>query len=214
MLKPIRMSFFPLLFLSLIFTNCDVPDSLDKSVVSKEKPVLEEGKLDRLSIWTEEVGKLQSYVKTHAGYNTDLAMFIDFKTPSSNFRFYVVDLKNGQFLDSGLVAHGSGSQATEDSLVFSNVPESYKSSLGYYKIGAKYKGNFGWSYKLHGLDQSNSNAYKRLIVLHPYGCVPDEEQYSPICYSLGCPMVSYNFMDRLYGYIDNSKKPILLKAFY
>lgn len=172
------------------------------------------GRINRLRLQNIEIQKMQTYLNAHPEYNPELAFLIDFKTPSQQHRFFVVNMKNGSYLDSGLVAHGQGSQFSPDSLVFSNVPESYKSSLGRYKVGAKYKGNFGWSYKLHGLDASNSNAYKRLIVLHPYGCVPDSEPLDPICFSLGCPMVSYVFMDRLYSYIDGSKKPILLNVFY
>ncbi|MBL1281185.1 MAG: murein L,D-transpeptidase catalytic domain family protein [Fluviicola sp.] len=125
----------------------------------------------------------------------------------------MVDVKKDTLLHQGLVAHGSGS-VVEDSLIFSNIPESYQSSLGNYKIGAKYTGNFGESYKLHGLDETNNNAYKRYIVLHPYSCVPDEEQDYPICESLGCPMVSNNFIKKLYKIIDGSKKPILMVMYY
>ena len=105
--------------------------------------------------------------------------------PSQNFRFFIYDFEQDSISHKGLVAHGSGSEIG-DSLVFSNIPESYQSSIGNYRIGAKYSGNFGESYKLHGLDKTNNNAYKRYIVVHPYSCVPDEEQEFPICLSLGC----------------------------
>jgi len=114
-----------------------------------------------------------------------------------------------------LVAHGSGSELTDsDSLVFSNVANSYQSSLGKYRIGGKYTGNFGKSYKLHGLDDSNDNAFKRYVVLHPYLAVPDDEQKYPIMLSLGCPMVSNGFIEILYGIIDNSSKSILMIMYY
>ena len=95
--------------------------------------------------------------------------------------------------------------------VFSNTPNSLCSSLGKYKIGVKYNGRFGKAYKLHGLENTNNKAYERYIVLHGYDCVPDETLYPEyLCNSEGCPMVSYKFLDTLSGYIDNSKKPILL----
>lgn len=64
------------------------------------------------------------------------------------------------------------------------------------------------------LDSSNSNAFQRTIVLHAYDCVPDEEVYpQPICNSLGCPMVSYKFLEELTSIIAKSRTPILLWIF-
>lgn len=206
--------YFYTVLLAVMLSNCNLSLDQDASFNSPEQLETVKQTNDRIPVWSQQLAEMKSYLKEHSDLNQDLAMFIDFKTPSQRCRFYVVNMNTQRAIDSGLVAHGSGSQFSPDSLVFSNVPESYKSSLGYYKTGAKYKGNFGWSYKLHGLSTTNSNAYKRLIVLHPYGCVPNEEQQEPICFSLGCPMVSYSYMDRLYSYIDGSKKPLLLKMFY
>ena len=155
----------------------------------------------------------RTFLSKNKSYNQNLVFLIDMRIPSQNYRFFVVDLEKDSITEKGLVAHGAGS-VSGDSLVFSNVPESYQSSLGKYKIGAKYAGNFGKSYKLHGLDKTNNNAYKRYIVLHPYSCVPDVEQEFPICESLGCAMVSDNFIKVLYPIIDNSKKPILMVMYY
>lgn len=70
---------------------------------------------------------------------------------------------------------------------------------------------FGKAYKLHGLDSSNANAFQRLIVLHGYHAVPDEEVHPfPIVNSLGCPMVSYRFLEKLSAIIEEEKKPLLL----
>jgi hypothetical protein len=87
-------------------------------------------------------------------------------------------------------------------------------SLGFYKIGAAYTGSFGRSYKLHGLQASNNKALERAVVLHRYSCVPDEEQASPICNSLGCPMVSERFFESLDGYIRKAAKPVLMYIYY
>ncbi len=74
---------------------------------------------------------------------------------------------------------------------FQMCPRGGCSSLGKYKIGEKYRGQYGKSYKLYGLENTNSNAYKRAIVLHGFSCVPDEEIYpGVVCNSLGCAMVS------------------------
>ncbi len=52
-----------------------------------------------------------------------------------------------------------------------------------------YVGTFGKSYRLKGLDKTNSNALKRAIVLHSYDCIPDTETRNLACLSLGCPDV-------------------------
>lgn len=66
------------------------------------------------------------------------------------------------------------------------MPGSGCTSLGKYKIGGAYQGQFGLAYKLYGLDSTNSNAYQRNVVLHAYDRVPDNEVYKEICQSSGC----------------------------
>ena len=148
-------------------------------------------------------------------YNQDLAILIDFRITSNKFRFFIYDLKNDKILEKAIVSHGSGSVIeNSDQLKFSNVEGSYQSSLGKYEIGNSYVGTFGKSYRLKGLDKTNSNAMNRAIVLHSLGCVSDKESEKPACLSLGCPMLSKNFFNVAAKYIDSSKKPIILYAFY
>lgn len=171
-------------------------------------------KAQRDSVYQLELAKAKKFLANNPAYNQKIVMLIDMKIPSGTFRFFIHDLVNNSIEHKALVAHGSGSTYSEDSLTFSNIPNSYQSSLGKYKIGNSYAGNFGKSYKLHGLDATNNKAFARYVVLHPYSCVPDEEQESPICESLGCPMVSNEFIKILYPIIDNSKKPILIVIYY
>ena len=143
--------------------------------------------------------------------STRFAFLIDMSQPSGRYRFFVYDFSKDSIVEKGLVAHGSCNTSYLEAAQFSNTPESGCSSLGKYKVSYSYKGQFGKAYKLKGLDATNSNAFKRFVVLHAYDCVPDEEVYpQPICNSLGCPMVSYDFLAKLSGYIDRSTKPILL----
>ncbi len=143
--------------------------------------------------------------------NDSIALIADYSVHSGLKRMAVVQLKSGTILDTGLVAHGNGAIRFAEQPVFSNTPESHCSSLGRYRIGNAYPGRFGVSYKLHGLDKSNSNALARFVVLHPYDCVPDGTVYPDyLCNSQGCPMVSYAFLKRLSGYINVSQQPLLL----
>lgn len=157
--------------------------------------------------------KIKAYASSH-NYTSNICFLVNMNIPSGKNRFFVYDINKDSILLSGLVAHGAGGDFFSANPIFSNVPNSKCSSLGKYKIGGKYNGNYGLAYKLYGLDETNSNAFNRAIVLHGYSCMPDEETYPiPICNSLGCPMVSYNFLKKLSSYIDKSNKPILLWIF-
>ncbi|HMI07736.1 MAG TPA: murein L,D-transpeptidase catalytic domain family protein, partial [Flavobacterium sp.] len=113
-----------------------------------------------------------------------------------------------------LVAHGIGSETGNSELQFSNVNNSYSTALGKYSIGQHYNGKFGKAYKLHGLDETNSNAFLRNIVLHKLDTMPHEEQEEKICNSQGCPMVSERFFSRIEKIIDGSEKPIIMAIYY
>ncbi len=191
-----------LVFLSLLLLfSCD----------SKSQEV---SKNSRKSIPSEKIVQIKNFVKD-TKYNQDLVIFINFRIPSNKFRFFIYDLKNDKILEKAIVAHGSGSVVKgSNDLVFSNVENSYQSSLGKYQIGSSYVGAFGKSYRLIGLDKTNSNASKRAIIIHPYYCISDVETQNLACLSLGCPMLSPNFFKVAEKYIDASKKPIILYAFY
>lgn len=148
--------------------------------------------------------------------NTKTAFVIDMRIPSYKKRFFICDLKRDVIIDSGYVAHGTGSETFRNQLLFSNLPDSRCTSLGKYKIGASYKGMYGFSYRLHGLDSTNNKALERAIVLHGHSCIPDKayDDY-PICFSYGCPMVSTKFLQLLKAYISKQgKEPILLSIIY
>ncbi|MDQ8012567.1 MAG: murein L,D-transpeptidase catalytic domain family protein [Flavobacterium nitrogenifigens] len=148
-------------------------------------------------------------------YNSKIAFFIDMKIKSGKNRFFVYDLENNTIIDEGLVANGSGSEtAIRGELKFSNIPNSKCTSLGRYSIGKSYRGIFGKAYVLKGLDNTNNNATKRMIVLHSYSAVPEGEQDHYIALSQGCPMVSEAFFKRLEKIIDSSKSNIIMNVYY
>ena len=166
------------------------------------------------SIPFDKIEHVKDFIKNKK-YNQELAIFINFRIPSNKFRFFIYDLKNNKILEKAIVAHGSGSVVEgSNDLVFSNTENSYQSSLGKYEIGSSYIGKFGKAYQLKGLDKTNSNALKRAIVLHSYYCISDVETKELACLGLGCPMLSPNFFKVAEKYIDGSKKPIILYAFY
>lgn len=146
--------------------------------------------------------------------DTTMCILVDMSIHSGKNRLFVYDFTEGKVIYAALCAHGScdGSYAN-GTVHFSNIPESHCSSKGKYKIGARGWSNWGehFNYKLHGLDKTNNNAYKRIIVLHSYEYVEDEEIYPDyVVNSWGCPMVSNATLRRLDAYIKAAKKPVLL----
>ena len=162
----------------------------------------------------EKASVAKNYVDEN-GFDVSYCFMIDMRLPSGKNRFFVYNLLKDSLEAAGLVTHGKGSESETGSLVFSNAPNSFCTSLGKYKIGNSYNGNFGLSYKLMGMDKTNSKALDRSDVLHSYCGVPKEEVYpAPICVSEGCPAVSPAFFTQLKAYMDESAEPILLWIYY
>jgi hypothetical protein len=124
--------------------------------------------------------------------NDNILSIVDFSLPSSEKRLFVIDLKNFKVLFNTYVAHGRNS-GKEFANQFSNDPESFKSSLGFYVTKDTYNGAHGFSLHLEGEEKGiNDNAYSRSIVMHsaPYvdECVVKSQGF--IGRSLGCPALS------------------------
>lgn len=116
---------------------------------------------------------------------------IDFSLPSTEKRLWVIDLIEEKILLNTVVAHGknSGMLMAEK---FSNRPESYQSSLGFYKTGETYFGKHGYSLRLDGLEKGfNDQARNRAIVIHGADYAREEvaKMSGRLGRSLGCPAV-------------------------
>jgi hypothetical protein len=97
----------------------------------------------------------------------DRIAIADFSVPSAQPRFHIVNLGTGQ-TESLLVAHGIGSDPEHTGLLhrFSNDPGSNATCEGAFVASEYYQGVHGASQRLDGLDESNSNALDRAIVIH------------------------------------------------
>ena len=111
---------------------------------------------------------------------------VDFNRPSFAKRLYLFELSAGT-VETHAVAAGKNSDSDGDGLAtdFSNEPESKMSSLGFYRTLETYNGAHGLSLRLDGLNPSNSNAFKRAIVVHPAAYVSDAVPKAGR--SWGCP---------------------------
>lgn len=121
--------------------------------------------------------------------NDDVMSIVDFSLPSSSKRLFVIDLNSRKVLYCTYVAHGYNS-GLEYANRFSNIPQSNKSSLGFYKTLNTYMGGHGYSLKLEGLEKGiNDNASRRDIVIHGAAYVSEALVRSQgyIGRSQGCP---------------------------
>ena len=120
--------------------------------------------------FTKGMKGLEYLSKKGTVLNDKIITIVDFTQASTEKRMYVIDLQDMKVLFNTYVAHGqkSGKQFAEQ---FSNQPESYQSSLGFFETLGTYDGKHGYSLKLAGLENGiNDKAEERAIVMHsaPY----------------------------------------------
>lgn len=121
---------------------------------------------------------------------------IDYSLPSNTYRMFIH--ANNEPVDSFMVA--SGKTDKDGNVIFSNKHNSHSSSYGKALLGKYYRGGRGLSYKLHGIDSSNSNMYTRGVVIHASSCVP----YTPApipCVSQGCVMMNPKAFREFHEYV-------------
>lgn len=143
---------------------------------------------------------------------------VDLGLHSGKNRFFIYDFKQKKIIDRNLVTHGACDKfeinpGKHEKAKFSNRNDSHCSASGKYKTGGRDYSGWGIKVKywLQGLEATNDNARKRVIVLHSWEAVSDTEiypDYSPL--SWGCPAVSDNFMQKLDARLKETKKPVLL----
>jgi hypothetical protein len=122
---------------------------------------------------------------------TDILSICDFSQSSSLKRMYVIDVQNRKLLYRSYVAHGINS-GTEYANSFSNIPESHKSSLGFYVTRNTYFGGNGLSLRIDGMDRGfNNKASQRNIVIHgaPYVSERILHKYGVMGTTFGCPAI-------------------------
>ena len=123
--------------------------------------------------------------------NDNIISIVDFSRPSSQKRLFVIDIKNYKILFNTYVAHGQGS-GSKMATSFSNIPESYQSSLGFYTTSDTYIGKNGYSMHLEGMERGiNDKANERAIVMHgaPYVSESFINNQGYLGRSWGCPAV-------------------------
>jgi hypothetical protein len=135
----------------------------------------------------------------------NIISIIDFSKPSTEKRFYVIDLLNKKLIYRCFVAHGKNT-GENTAVNFSNTTGSLKSSLGFFVTAETYNGDNGYSMKLDGLEKGiNDSARVREIVIHGADYVSQEFIYKEgrLGRSWGCPAlpadVSRDIINKISG---------------
>lgn len=158
----------------------------------------------------------------------------DFTLPSTQKRFYLLDIQTGT-VEKHYVSHGAKS-GFKWAQIFSNEPDSKKTSLGFYITGRTYQSHAFESraLKVYGIEPSNFNAYARDIVIHQADYASPkfiedlrahyektgDKKFSPrLGRSFGCfafdPAVAQDVIDKLsggaliYAYVKGAERQLL-----
>ena len=153
------------------------------------------------------------FQKAYLGYvqisnkNPGVLVIIDYSKPSNQERFYVLDLNKKKLVYSTRVAHSKNS-GLEIPLHFSDDPNSYQSSLGFFVTLGEYNGAYGYSLRLKGLEENiNANAEDRAIVIHGGDIVEDEyiKKFGFAGRSLGCPVLPHSLTREIIDFIKHGR---------
>ena len=136
---------------------------------------------------------------------TSVLSICDFTQGSSSKRMYVIDVAHKKLLYNTYVSHGMNS-GVEYATSFSNRPESFKSSLGFFLTTKTYFGRNGLSLKVTGLEKGyNDLAAKRHIVLHGSDYISPEylRDNGEMGRSLGCAAIPNAMSPKIIKTIKN-----------
>jgi hypothetical protein len=137
--------------------------------------------------------------------NDRLISIIDFTKPSTEKRFFTIDLNAKKLLFNTYVAHGKNT-GENIATSFSNNQDSNQSSLGFYVTGETYVGAKGYSLRLDGQDADyNSNIRLRGVVMHSADYVSEGwiKKYGRLGRSQGCPALPKEIYKQVINTIKN-----------
>lgn len=184
---------------SKIITDADNAVQQDYNLLGEHKPS-----------WEAYSHAYKGYEKIqkdhHLNESKPYLTIIDFTLPSYEKRLWLLDMASNKVLYNTYVAHGknSGEVMAEK---FSNIPQSYQSSLGFYLTGNTYYGRNGYSLYLKGLEEGiNDKARERAIVMHGawYASETMIKKFGRLGRSYGCPSVPENIHKELINSISHN----------
>ncbi len=174
------------------------PYQSSKTVISPEAVLYKELFLEGIisfDIFSKAVKGVEVY---HPKKN--FLAIADFSKASSERRFFIIDLNNRKLVMTTFVAHGKNSGELMANN-FSNAPQSFKSSPGFYLVNNVIQSpKHGEALLLEGLEKGiNDNARKREIIIHgaSYVCEEFIKNNGRLGRSYGCPAVPLEDMHKV-----------------
>lgn len=147
-----------------------------------------------------------AYTKAKSsGLGNNILTIVDYSMPSTERRLWVIDMNTKKVLFNTHVAHGKNSGANF-ATKFSNRHGSNMSSLGLFLTGDIYKGHYGNSLNLFGLENKfNSNAHARRIVFHKALYVNENiiKKIGRLGRSFGCLALNASVADKIMNTIKD-----------
>ncbi len=196
-----------LLIFILLFTSKIFSEEL------KEIDILDvRGVYNELNISSDKID-YDLFRKAYLGYlqipekESGILTIIDYRKASSEERFFVINLAEKKLVYSERVAHAKNS-GLDIPYLFSDAPNSYTSTLGFFLTLNEYDGKYGYSVRLKGLEENiNSNAESRAIVIHGEKSSEEEylKKYGFLGRSFGCPALPLSKSTEIISYIKNNK---------
>lgn len=181
----------PFLWVFSFILNPEETKSTEKLISDTPLSLYEHLSVKSNALPKEEVFELaiKGSQKLNEELNSKIITIIDFSLPSTEKRMWIIDPEKQIILLHSVVSHGrnSGNLMAEK---FSNQPESFQSSLGFYKTAETYQGKHGYSLRLDGLEKGfNDQARNRAIVIHGADYAKEEfaKNTGRLGRSLGCP---------------------------
>ena len=195
------------------FMTENVTENIQQAVEQKPQKIIVDVKSVYDSLNIKNKIDYSIFQKAYLGYvqisnkNPGVLIIIDYTKPSNEERFYVLDLNNKKLVYSTRVAHSKNS-GLEIPLEFSDDPNSYQSSLGFFVTLGEYNGAYGYSLRLKGLEENiNANAEDRAIVIHGGDIVEDEyiKKFGFAGRSLGCPVLPNSLTREIIDFIKHGR---------
>ena len=195
------------------FMTENVTENIQQAVEQKPQKIIVDVKSVYDSLNIKNKIDYSIFQKAYLGYvqisnkNPGVLIIIDYTKPSNEERFYVLDLNNKKLVYSTRVAHSKNS-GLEIPLEFSDDPNSYQSSLGFFVTLGEYNGAYGYSLRLKGLEENiNANAEDRAIVIHGGDIVEDEyiKKFGFAGRSLGCPVLPHSITREIIDFIKHGR---------
>lgn len=159
---------------------------------------------------------LRDYCKRN-GLNTNLCILVNYGIRSGAPRFFVYDFNKQRIIYRCRCAHGLGGGSTARKPVFSNSNGSKCSSLGKFVISGIGSAHFRNCFRVNGLDDTNSRAAQRGILIHAASIVTNFKVLPWIHLNKsceGCFTITKDGLMKLHNiYNKESNKRILVYAY-